>query len=427
MFRETTRCLLCGNDDLVALLSLGDQVLTGVFPKDPGATITRGPLELLKCREQDDGSTCGLVQLAHIYDLDEMYGDNYGYRSSLNASMACHLGQLVASVERLVDLSPGDLVIDIGSNDGTLLRAYPDTLVRAGIDPTAEKFRQYYPTDVHVIPDFFSTAAVRQHFGNEKAKVVTSISMFYDLESPLVFAQQVSDCLADDGVWVMEQSYLPLMLERLAYDTVCHEHLEYYRLHQIEWLAERSDLKIVDVEVNDVNGGSFRVTLAKKGSHYQPNRVHIANLLESETRSELNTIRPYSAFAVAVEQHRDQLNAALANVRNRGDRVFGYGASTKGNVLLQYCGISASEVSCIAEVNQEKFGCFTPGTNIPIISEAEAHQANPECYLVLPWHFHDSIIEREQEYLSRGGSFLMPLPSIQIINQETPRRRAIAA
>ncbi|MBI3633461.1 MAG: methyltransferase, partial [Candidatus Vogelbacteria bacterium] len=233
MIKKVSKCRVCGNPELVLVVDLGEQYLTGVFPKvNNEANLTKGPLRLVKCH--GDEHCCGLLQLEHSYDLGEMYGENYGYRSGLNSSMVSHLHNKVRQIQSRVKLQQGDLVVDIGSNDGTTLSAYPKDLQLVGIDPTGAKFSAYYPSHVSLIPDFFSAEVLTKHLPGKKAKVVTSFSMFYDLESPVDFARQVASVLdAVDGIWVFEQSYMPLMLERNSYDTICHEHLEYYGLEQI--------------------------------------------------------------------------------------------------------------------------------------------------------------------------------------------------
>src|SRR5450759_3424359 len=236
MYKKVEKCRICGNPNLERVLDLGEQMLTGVFPREKGTKVTIGPLHLVKCMGGD--SVCGLVQLEHSYDLGEMYGENYGYRSGLNASMVAHLRGKVKTILGQVALREDDLVIDIGSNDSTTLQAYPSSgRVLVGVDPTAVKFHSYYPPHIQLIPDFFSAALVKARFPGQKAKVVTSFSMFYDLEDPMGFMQQVYDVLADDGVWVFEQSYMPTMLDTNSYDTVCHEHLEFYALRQSKWMA----------------------------------------------------------------------------------------------------------------------------------------------------------------------------------------------
>jgi len=238
--------------------------------------------------------------------------------------------------------------------------------------------------------------------------------MFYDLENPTEFMSQVYDCLTEDGVWVFEQSYMPTMLAMNAYDTVCHEHLEYYGLEQIKWMTDRVGFEIVDVELNAVNGGSFSVMVRKALSPRAEVSATVAQLLEREKQLGLHTLAPYDNFRRGVFEHRDQLVKFVAEVKKAGQSIFGYGASTKGNVILQFCGFSQSDIPCIAEINPDKFGCVTPGTRIPIISEQEAKLHNPDYMLVMPWHFRDYIVSRERDYLARGGKLVFPLPSIEI-------------
>ncbi|MFH2024274.1 MAG: class I SAM-dependent methyltransferase [bacterium] len=419
MYTEIKKCRICGNTDLVSILHLGDQYLTGVFPKTKEETITSGPIELLKCQEDKKGNFCGLLQLRQSYDLNEMYGVNYGYRSSLNRSMVEHLRSKVNSLCQRIALNKDDVVVDIGSSDGTMLSFYPrDAQVLIGFDPSAEKFRKCYRGDIHLITDFFSAKNYREKFGNEtKAKIVTSIAMFYDLENPIEFMQQIETILAEDGIWHFEQSYLPSMLEQNAYDTICHEHLEYYAVKQIKWMTDRAGLKILDIKLNAINGGSFAVTTAKQCAPYPENNKIIDKFLEQEQRIGLDTLTPYIAFKERIFQHRSDLVKKLRQIRNDGKMIVGYGASTKGNVLLQFCGLDETLISCIAEVNKNKFGCFTVGTNIPIVSESEAKVLNPDYLFVLPWHFKKNIIERESEYLNNGGKLLFPLPKIEEVEK----------
>ena len=415
MYTQITRCRACGNTNLVPVLSLGEQYLTGIFPCDD-RKITKGPLELVKCHAESSKDICGLVQLRHSYDLSEMYGVNYGYRSSLNKSMVAHLSDIVRKLTARVPVSTGDLVIDIGANDGTLLSHYPangPTLV--GMDPSAERFRKYYRDDIRLIVDFFPAGLAKAGLGDRKAKIITSIAMFYDLEDPIDFMRKIESVLADDGIWHFEQSYMPEMLRVNAYDTICHEHLEYYGLTQIQWMAKRAGLKILDVEVNDINGGSFAVTVAKETSKHEANTSAIDAIIAEEKRLGLHTLVPYEQFAERVFAHREALRDTLQRIQAEGKTVFGYGASTKGNVILQFCELTKNELPCIAEVNADKYGCFTPGTRIPIVPENEARAKKPDYFLVLPWHFKRNLLEREAEYMRQGGRMLFPLPEIEIV------------
>ncbi|MGJ0502425.1 MAG: class I SAM-dependent methyltransferase [Methylocystis sp.] len=409
MTKRITKCRVSGSTNLVSVLSLGDQALTGVFPGSRETPVTVGPLELVWCPDS------GLLQLAHSYEADEMYGENYGYRSGLNQSMVRHLTQKIAHLERFADLKPGDAVLDIGSNDATSLKAYATSgLTRIGIDPTGAKFRQYYPDDIKLAPEFFSSQAFEK-LSPKRAKIVTSIAMFYDLDDPVWFAREVAKALAPDGVWHFEQSYMPSMLRLTSYDTICHEHIEYYSLAVIEKILDAADLEILDVQMNAVNGGSFAVTAGHKSAHRKRNLAVIDWLLAQEERMGLNTPRPYRDFEERVFRHREDLRRLLRALKDDNKRILGYGASTKGNVVLQFCDIGPDLVDAIAEVNPDKFGCFTPGTHIPIVSEADARAMKPDYFLVLPWHFKDGILAREQEYLAGGGKMIFPFPEIEIV------------
>ncbi len=403
------KCRVSASKSLVPILDLGEQALTGVFPRDPAAPITTGPLRLVWCPDS------GLVQLDHSYDLGEMYGDNYGYRSGLNQSMVRHLTQKIHNLERLAGLAPHDTVLDIGSNDATSLKAYQTpSLKRIGIDPTGAKFRAFYDDDITLVPDFFSAAAFRAT-GAAQAKIVTSIAMFYDLEDPIGFAREIEAVLAPGGVWHFEQSYMPSMLRTNAYDTICHEHLEYYSLGVVVHILAAVGMRVFDVKMNAVNGGSFAVTAVRQNDPREGSRAVIDWLLGQEERMGLNTPRPYREFEDRVFRHRADLQRLLKTLAADGKTVLGYGASTKGNVLLQFCGITTAEVAAIAEVNPDKFGAFTPGTAIPIISEVEARAMRPDYFLVLPWHFKEGIIQREAEFLAGGGHMIFPFPDIEII------------
>ena len=408
-YTEISQCRICGGADLRHILSLGRQALTGVFPKSPADHVTHGPLDLVWC------AGCGLLQLKQSYDAAEMYGQNYGYRSGLNQSMVKHLENKIHQLEERYAPVAGDTVIDIGSNDATSLKAYRSRCRRVGIDPTGDKFRRFYNDDITLIPDFFSADVLRRALPGAKAKIITAIAMFYDLESPQQFAREIADVLAADGIWHFEQSYMPSMLKANSYDTICHEHLEFYSFTVVKKLLADCGLRVIDVETNAVNGGSFAVTACLAAAPHQANDRTIAAMLADEDALGLGTEKPYRDFAQRVFAHRERLKELLATLRAAGKTVLGYGASTKGNVLLQFCGLGQEDIPCIADVNPDKYGCCTPGTHIPIVSEAEAHAMPPDYFLVLPWHFRDAILEREQAYLAAGGKMIFPLPDITIV------------
>lgn len=408
MSTELEQCRLCKAREFEEVIDLGSHVLSGVFPRSMSEVVSSGSLRLLRC---SSSGGCGLLQLEQSFSPDEMYGDNYGYRSGLNPSMVRHLQAKVRAVEASVELTDGDLVIDIGSNDGTTLAAYSlgGRLRRVGVDPSGEKFRHFYPEGAELLPEFFSAAAVAEHLRDERARVVTSFSMLYDLEDPLGFAQDVSEVLVDGGVWVFEQSYMPTMLEANSYDTICHEHLEYYGLRQIVWILDRAGMTISDIEFNDINGGSFSVAAKKGGTAH----ASIAQeVLDREKALCLDSSGPYDAFTDRVRTLRTDLCQFLDSAAERGQRVAGLGASTKGNTLLQYCDIGPDRLQCIGEVNRDKFGCVTPGSGIPIVPEEQVLAEGYDFLLVLPWHFRAFFLDNPR---FAGQTLLFPLPSLETV------------
>jgi hypothetical protein len=357
-------------------------------------------------------SACGLVQLEHSYDPSELYGSNYGYRSGLNKGMVKHLKGKVAQILDSIDLDSGDLVVDIGSNDGTTLGFYPESLTLVGVDPTAGKFMDFYRGHIHVIPDFFSERVIDDAFPKKKAKVISSFAMFYDLERPVNFASEIQKVLHPEGIWVFEQSYLPSMLQTTAYDTVCHEHVEYYGLAPIEWILDKVGMHIIDVELNDTNGGSFSVVAASKNSSHKVNERNVMAVRRIELDAKLESLDTYRDFGKRVEINRSELTSLIHKYRNDGKRVCGIGASTKGNVILQYCGFKAADIEMIGDINSDKFDSFTPGSWIPIRSEAEVLDSRPDVLLVLPWHFREFFLSNAS---FAGRNLLFPLPQLELV------------
>lgn len=410
MYKEIQQCRICGNHQLEEVLDLGTQALTGVFPKSRTQSITAGPLKLVKCVGGKEA--CGLLQLKHTYDLKELYGENYGYRSGLNAGMVAHLHGKVHRILNQFKLPKEALILDIGANDSTTLQAFPkkgNTLV--GIDPTGAKFKEFYPEHINLVAEFFSADAVRRTIGKRKAAVILSLSMFYDLEDPVAFAREIRELIDDEGIWIFEQSYMPAMLRSNSYDTVCHEHLEYYALKQLNWIVKTVGMKVVDLEFNNINGGSICVTAAPQPSHYaECSRVR--EVLEAEAQEGLDTLVPYREFARRVEECRSSLREFVEKNRRCGKSIKGLGASTKGNVLLQYCNITETDVDQIGEVNAEKFGHFTPGTLLPIVSEEEVLASKADYLLVLPWHFRQFF---EHYPKLSGQTLVFPLPDLEVV------------
>ena len=414
--KDVKQCRICGNPDLTPILDLGVQALAGRFPSMYEPAPPKAPLAIVKCKETKNSGSCGLLQLMHSVPVEELYSGKYGYMSAINQTMSMHLKGIVQRVQRLVELKPRDVVLDIGSNDATLLKYYETPgLQRIGIDPQGNQFSKYYTDDMELVSDYFSSLKYLSVCPDKQAKVITSIAMFYDLEEPMSFVKDIEEIMDKDGVWVLEQSYMPTMLKMNSFDTICQEHIEYYALKQIAWMLQSNGLRMFDVEFNDINGGSLRVYVCHTDSKRESNQKGIDLILNNEERLGLNSELPYRDFKDRVFRIRDELHNFLSAEKGKGKSIYIYGASTKGNVLLQFCDIDNSLVTAAADRNPEKWGCRTPGTNIPIISEEEAREAKPDYFLVLPWHFRREFIEREADTIARGSRFIFPLPEIEII------------
>jgi NDP-4-keto-2,6-dideoxyhexose 3-C-methyltransferase len=391
-------------------MDLGSQAFTGIFPRSPAEPVPVGELMLVKCVPSDQ--TCGLVQLGHNFDPKLLYGQNYGYRSGLNKTMVSHLKSKVNSITDYIQLEHGDVVLDIGSNDGTTLSFFPSFTTRIGIDPTIEKFERFYSSDILRLADFFSAEGFLRTTDHQKARVVTSFAMMYDLEDPISFAIQVASVLSDDGIWVFEQSYMPAMVQKLAFDTICHEHLEYYGLSQIQWILKAADLVVLDVEFNDVNGGSFSVTAGRGRPMSPESERRIQDCLERERLMKCNSVEFVADFALSVQTWRSAAQDLFNNLVSSGMRIGALGASTKGNVLLQYCNLGPDVILSIGDINEDKWGAFTPGTLIPIESETAALQRDYDAYVVLPWHFREHFLS-DKRYL--GKKLIFPLPALDVV------------
>jgi len=409
-FHKIEKCRVCGNEHYVTVLDLGEQYLSGIFPKEIDPEMYKGPLTLVKCDESKGG--CGHVQLEHTFDLPTMYGDEYGYRSGLNGSMVKHLKGKADKIMADVKLDSGDIVCDIAGNDGTFLGFFPKDCQLVSIDPTSKKFKDFIPDNVNYIADFFSADTFQERYGKQKAKVITSFSMFYDLEDPCEFACQVRECLDTEGIWVLEQSYMPTMLQANSFDTVCHEHLSYYGMRQLKYIMDKAGFKIVDFEFNNVNGGSISVVVAKSSSKREECKTKLTGILASELDQELNTTKPWREFGIRLVQNREQFWKMLTFYKENKATVCALGASTKGNVTLQTWEVTPNDISVIGDVNPDKDGSYTPGTWIPIASEEKVMEQDYDVYIVLPWHFKEFFVKNPK---FKGKRLLFPLPTPEVV------------
>ncbi|MBI2062855.1 MAG: methyltransferase domain-containing protein [Candidatus Yanofskybacteria bacterium] len=415
---ERKTCRISG-EKLIGLFSLGKLHVSNFLPLDDDVRLE--PVELKLCLAPKSG----LVQLAHSAPTDYMY-THYWYRSGTNASMTNELKQIAEPVQNQMSLKKGDVFIDIGCNDGTLFKFVDPRIIRVGFDPTKNVSEEAKKHASLVIQDYFNYAAYKKsRYGNKKAKVVTSIAMFYDLENPHIFVKNIHKILEKDGLWVIQMSYLPLMLKQLAFDNICHEHLEYYTLTSLKHLLDSHDFQIVDCQLNDVNGGSFRVYVRKNRADptkfatapYRDVALHrVESILAHEKTLGLGKSKTYSDFYQKINDLKIKTVNFIKQERGKGKTTWGYGASTKGNTLLQWFGLDNTLIEGIAERSPKKFGHKTVGTNIPIYSEEEMRKRRPDYLLILPWHFISEFKARESAYLKAGGKIIVPCPKFEIIS-----------
>jgi len=411
-------CRVCdGRFDPV--LSLGEQYVSNfLLPEQPDGV--KAPLELVLCKR------CTLLQLRHTVPGDAMY-QNYWYRSGTNQTMRNALADIANTSERLMNLRAGESVLDIGCNDGTLLASYETKgIFRIGFDPAANLAASSRKVADRVVSGFFAA----EQFDRDpvlktcRPKIVTSIAMFYDLEDPNQFVSDIKSVMHPDGVWVVQMSYLPLMLKQHDFGNICHEHLEYYSLESLEYLLKLHDFVVSDAQLNDVNGGSIRVFIQNRGpartslgdaAYRRLAADRVSAMRAQEAKMGLGEPRTYLEFATWVERIKDDVSRFIGERVHSGKKVAVYGASTKGNVMLQYFGLDHDMITAASERNPDKWGKVTVGTRIPIVSEEEARTAKPDYFLVLPWHFVEEFRAREKNYLLGGGRFIVPLPHFTLI------------
>jgi nucleoside-diphosphate-sugar epimerase len=405
------KCRICDSTELSTVISLGSQYITSRFPIYGDFSTPKTDIDLCYCEG------CGLLQLLQTTNSSELYEYEYGYRSGISNTMRQHLKDYKEQIETIVSLKKGDTIVDIGSNDSTMLQYYSNDLNKIGVDPTGIQFKEYYG-NVDLLPTYFTYKNFSDKYGDLKCKLVSSISMFYDLPDPIQFAKDIHNVLEEDGIWTCEQSYLLSMLKTNSIDTICHEHLEYYALRQIKYIADQSNFKIINIFFNNCNGGSFRIYFAKKTSSlYEENIELINSILEDEKEYGIYDKNIFKTFMQNCDNEINKLKGFIKNINNDGKKVYIYGASTKGNCLLQYANLTEEDIKYAVERNPKKIGKMTCSFS-EIISEEIMRDSPPEFLLVLPWHFKEEIIEREKNFLENGGQLLFPFPEFEIISNK---------
>lgn len=408
---EINNCRVCLHDKLKNIISLGDLYLSDFVNKP--VNVKKIPIDLIICLN------CLLVQLKHTTPSKYLYTERYGYKSGINETMRRELADVVNKASGVVNLDKGDLVIDIGSNDGTLLSNYKKNIITVGFEPVKKLAELTSRKAKFAINDYFNYKSFKKvipdKFSKNKAKIVTSVAMFYDLEDPNKFLEDVVKILDEDGVLIIQQNYLVGMIEQNAFDNILHEHLEYYSLSSLEYLLNKHNLKIIDVEERAINGGSFRIYALFKSNNSIKENSRVRKMREKEKKMELSKMSTYKNFAKEVKIISKNIHNFIKKEVKEGKTIYVYGASTRGNTLLQYCNLDTGLIKAAVERNPEKWGKKIASVGIPIISEAEARKRKPDYMLVLPWFFKDEFVKREKRYLEKGGHFIFPLPRLLIV------------
>ena len=401
------KCRNCKSKNLLDLFSSGNLSFTGKFPKNQNTNIKKKQLGLVICTK------CSLVQLNKNFDLKYLYGPDYGYRTGINQTMTKHMKDIKEKLTKKTKLRSGDSVLDIASNDATLLNFYNKNIVKVGIDPLVNKYFKYYKKINYKVSDFFSAKEIIKKTKN-KFKIITALAVFYDAKDPNQFLKDVDRLLQKNGVFLLEQADLLSMLKFKMFDTICHEHLYYYSTKVIIEMVSKNNLRVFDIKKNKINGGSTQYFISKKDSKYNINYDSINRTLREEKKHKLENKKTFVDFFRKINQLKLKTQRNLNSIILKGKKIHGYGASTKGNVLLQYFNLDKKYIEFIADRNPKKFNHYTPGTKIKIISEKRSRNLGPDYYFVLPWHFKKEILKRENKMRKKGSKFIFPLPNYKI-------------
>ena len=401
-------CRNCNHNNLIHLFSLGKMSFTGKFPKSFLQDVPKAQLDLLMCKK------CKLVQLDRNFNIKYLYGKDYGYRTGINQTMTDHVRNTVKIGTSIANLRAKDHVLDIASNDATLLNFYNKNILTVGIDPLVNKYKKHYKKINYKISNFFHISEIKKLKLKKKFKIISALSVFYDLRDPNKFLRHVKKLLDDEGIFILEHADLYMIIKNKIFDTICHEHLGFFSSKVIIEMIRNTGLKVFHHEYNDINGGSSRYYICHKNANFKV-KNSIQKVLIKEKKIGLHSKKIFKNFFNDILNQRIKLKRIIKKIKDKKKTIHGYGASTKGNVLLQFYNINKKDVSFIADRNPLKYNLYTPGTKIKIISENQSRKLRPDYYLVLPWHFKKEILFREKIAKKSGTKFIFPLPKVSII------------
>ncbi len=406
IYKKIKYCRISKDKNLRNVGKIGPLTLTGTFLKNSKKKIPITPVDIVF------SETSFLLQLRHDYNQSLLFGDNYGYRSSLNSSMKRHLIKKSQNISKILNFNKGDAILDIGSNDGTFLNSFSNKVVKYGIDPTAKKFKKYYNQDIKIIPSIFSSKV----FKNKKIKFkfISSIAMFYDLADPKLFCNNVSQILHQDGIFHVEIAYLPDIIRKFSFDTFCQEHLTYYSFLSFKYLIDKTPFKIINFERNSINGGSINFNLAFKESKWKCKNEKIKKIIANEKKNKIHRTKTYLEYFKKIELNSKKINLLLKKLKKENKKIYALGASTKGNVILQMCKLNNKIIKGVYDINPYKYGRYTPGSKIPIIREKEIFKDKPDYLLLLIWHFKNTLKIKLKKFKKTKSKFIWPFPKLRV-------------
>ena len=412
MYKKITKCRISNDKNLKIVFKPEKITLTGEFPSKKFKSYNKMPLEVVFSKKS------GLLQLNHNYMERKLFGDNYGYRSGLNKFMVKHLKKKSEQLQKKIKFKKKDYILDIGSNDGTFLNFFSNKTTRFGVDPTSKKFKRFYNSHIIRIPKLFNSKIFGKKY-KKKFKLITALAMFYDLRDPISFCRNIDHLLDDKGIFHIEICYLPDIIKNFSFDTFCQEHLTYYSLHSFLYMLKQTNFKIIEIGRNSINGGSIWINLTKKSNNsFKTNKKIIKDLIKLEKKENILSLKKHKNFFRETERNIKNIKKTIHKIKNNKKSIYGFGASTKGNAILQFCDLDYRHIDCILDVNKEKFNKYTPGTNIPIKDELILKKNKPDYIFLLVWHFKNSIKLKLKKFVYRGGKLLSPFPRIKIISKK---------
>lgn len=407
IYSKIKSCRISSDQQLIAIGKLGPLTLTGSFLTSEKSKISITPVNIVFSKKSL------LLQLEHNYKLSRLFGNNYGYRSGLNKTMVKHLKKKAKKLSNFLKLKKNDFILDIGSNDGTFLNSFNKNINKFGSDPTAKKYKEFYDKNITIIPDLFPNNKILT--AKKKFKLISSIAMFYDLMDPIKFCHEVANLLHPEGIFHVELAYLPDIINKNLYDTFCQEHLTYYSYLSFSYLVDQTPFKIINYERNLINGGSINFNLAFKNSKHKINIIELKKINDYEIRKKIHLVATYKNFFRKIKKDAQKLNLELKDIKKKNKKIYGFGASTKGNVILQMAKINHKLVEGIYDVNSFKFNKYTPGSKILIKDEEEIYKDRPDYLLLLIWHFSDTIKMKIKKFNLKKMKCIIPFPNFKIL------------